>query len=42
MFRLDRQGADEEDEEEDVEEGEDMVDSPETAAFLMVLSDERE
>ena len=43
MLRLDGQRADEEDQEEDVEEGEDVVDSAEAAVFLIVLHErERE
>ena len=43
MLRLDGHGTDEEDQEEDVEEGEDVVDSAEAAVFLIVLHErERE
>ena len=37
MLRLDGQRADEEDEEEDVEEGEDVIHCAEAAVFLIVL-----
>ena len=42
MLRLDGERADEEDQEEDVEEGEDVVDSAEAAVFLIVFHYERE
>ena len=42
MLRLDGQRAHEEDQEEDVEEGEDVVDSAEAAVFLIVFHNERE
>ena len=41
MLRLDGQRADEEDQEEDVEEGEDVVDGAEAAVFLIVKMRER-
>ena len=41
MLRLDGHGADEEDQEEDVEEGEDVVDGAEAAVFLIVKMRER-